>query len=520
MTQVSTATIEEFKRRFPDFVAATKAFYAKELPAGKYKGTSGKFGSYGERGANSSMLRLRFTGGAIGGKHIAFLKDVLDRYPIKLLHFTTGEALQIHHLNEQQVLSLYQEALDQGIYCYGAGSDNPRNVTASPLRGVQEGEYFDLTPYVKAAGNFIINLIPELNLPRKYKVSFSSGLDNEGHATFKDLGFVARPDQKFDVYGGGGFGLNGSTFGILLAEAVDPLDITYFIYGYAKDVYMKYGDYEHRGTNRSRFIRKALGDDAFRKAVLDAAKAAKEAGVPRLEIEAEKPLTKSGADDSILSDPRIFKQKQPGLYYVEYKPLGGTPDVQTFHKLLRALTQLKDVEIRLNADETAYIINLTAREALQIAALTDDDTAKTPFEHSTSCIGATVCQQGLRDSHGNFVRIAKILKESGENTSNLPACHFSGCPSNCTIQQLVPLGFRGASKKVNGKTEEAFNVYAGGDYSIDHPVMGQQIGVITQRNLPNFVLALNKTLNEANQKYEDWYPTHQEDLQKLVDQFE
>lgn len=181
---------------------------------------------------------------------------------------------------------------------------------------------------------------------------------------------------------------------------------------------------------------------------------------------------------------------------------------------------MKDVEIRLNADETAYIINLTAREALQVAALTEDDTAKTPFEHSTSCIGATVCQQGLRDSHGNFVRIAKILKESGENTGNLPACHFSGCPSNCTIQQLVPLGFRGASKKVNGKMEEAFNVYAGGDYSIGHPVMGQQIGVITQRNLPNFVLALNKTLNEAKQKYEDWYPSHKEDLQKLVDQFE
>lgn len=520
MTQVSTATKEEFKRRFPDFVEATKAFYAKELPAGKYKGTSGKFGSYGERGANSSMLRLRFTGGAIGGQHIAFLKSVLDRYPIKLLHFTTGEALQIHHLNQQQVLDLYQEAFDQGIYCYGAGSDNPRNVTASPLRGVQEGEYFDMTPYVQAAGNFIINLIPKINLPRKYKVSFSSGLDNEGHATFKDLGFVARPDHKFDVYGGGGFGLNGSTFGILIAEGVDPLDISYFIYGYAIDVYMKYGDYEHRGTNRSRFIRKALGDDAFRKAVLDAAAKAKADGVPQLTIEEPKPLTKSGADDSILKDPRIFKQKQPGLYYVEYKPLGGTPDVATFHKLLAALTTMDDVEIRLNADENAYIINLTAREALQVAALTDNDTAKTDFEHSTSCIGATVCQQGLRDSHGTFVRTAQLLKESGKDTTKLPACHFSGCPSNCTIQQLVPLGFRGASKKVDGKNEAAFNVYAGGDYSLDNPVMGQQIGVITQANVPNFILALNDVLNEAGQKYADWYPAHKEDLQKLVDQFE
>ena len=76
-----------------------------------------------------------------------------------------------------------------------------------------------MTPYIKAAANFVINCIPKFNLPRKYKISFSSGLDNEGHATFKDLGFVARPDHKFDVYAGGGFGLNGSRFGIPSTKA-------------------------------------------------------------------------------------------------------------------------------------------------------------------------------------------------------------------------------------------------------------------------------------------------------------
>ncbi|MDU3113197.1 MAG: hypothetical protein E7F13_07320, partial [Megasphaera sp.] len=94
--------------------------------------------------------------------------------------------------------------------------------------------------------------IPKFNLPRKYKISFSSGRDNEGHATFKDLGFVARPDHTFDVYAGGGFGVNGSRFGILIDEGIDPMDIPYYILGYGRDVYMKYGDYEHRAKNRSR----------------------------------------------------------------------------------------------------------------------------------------------------------------------------------------------------------------------------------------------------------------------------
>ena len=80
MTQITAETKEEIRSRFPQFVEATQAFYAKELPPGKYKGISGKFGSYGERGANSSMLRLRFSGGAIDCDNIAFLKVDLDKY--------------------------------------------------------------------------------------------------------------------------------------------------------------------------------------------------------------------------------------------------------------------------------------------------------------------------------------------------------------------------------------------------------------------------------------------------------
>ena len=489
MTQITKETKEEISRRFPQFVEATRAFYAKELPPAKYKGTSGKFGSYGERGAHSSMLRLRFSGGAIEPAHIAFLKDVLDRYDIDLVHFTTGEALQLHHLGEKEVLALYQE-------------------------------YFDMTPYIKAAANFVINCIPKFNLPRKYKISFSSGLDNEGHATFKDLGFVARPDHKFDVYAGGGFGLNGSRFGILIDEGVDPLDISYYILGYGRDVYMKYGDYEHRGQNRSRFILTKLGDDAFRQAVRDAVAKAKAEGDYRLTIEEETPLAKSGADDSVLEDGRIGKQKQDGLYYVEYKPLGGTPKLSVFRELLKTLQTMEGAEIRLNADETAYIINLTADEARKVAALTANDTATTAFEHSVSCIGATVCQQGLRDSHGTFVKLAQLFKDRGIDSHFLPKCHFSGCPSNCTVQQLAPLGLRGASKKVGDKMEPAFNIYAGGNYAIGKGVMGEQIGVITIEHLPDFFLALNQTLLDANQSYGEWYPQHKEKLIELVNQFE
>ena len=78
MLQISETAKEKIRGQFPIFQEAAHAFYAKELPPGKYKGTSGKFGSYGERGANSSMLRLRFSGGAISQAHMAFLAQAID----------------------------------------------------------------------------------------------------------------------------------------------------------------------------------------------------------------------------------------------------------------------------------------------------------------------------------------------------------------------------------------------------------------------------------------------------------
>ena len=142
----------------------------------------------------------------------------------------------------------------------------------------------------------------------------------------------------------------------------------------------------------------------------------REEGIPRLELEPIPPLAKTGKDDSVLTDSRIRSQKQEGLYYVEYKPLGGVPDIQVFQQLLRKASQMEGAQLRLNADETCYIINLTAEEARKIAALTEKDTAHTAFEHSVSCIGATVCQQGLCDSHGTLARIAAFLKEQGVDT--------------------------------------------------------------------------------------------------------
>lgn len=180
---------------------------------------------------------------------------------------------------------------------------------------------------------------------------------------------------------------------------------------------------------------------------------------------------------------------------------------------------MEGAQLRLNADETCYIINLTAEEARKVAALTETDTARTAFEHSVSCIGATVCQQGLCDSHGALARIAAFLKEQGADTRYLPKCHFSGCPSTCTVQSLAALGFRGAFTLVNGERASAFQVYAGGSYAYGKEKISEPLALIATARLPQFFLELNRILLEAAQPFTQWYPDHEEDFLALLKKY-
>lgn len=510
---ISAETKQTLAALYPQFEEALQAFFNGELPASKYKGTSGKFGSYAERGGKTGMIRLRFPGGTITPKHMKFLADEIMKHDVKIVHFTTGEAVQLHGLQGDTILSLYQEAFNNGIYCIGGGGDNPRNVTASPLRGIDPNEYFDITPYVCAASAFAISLIPKLHLPRKYKIGMSNGTDNEGHATFKDLGFLAKPNGTFDVYAAGGIGAANPRLGIKVGTDVAPTDILYYIDAFPK-VFMKYGNYKNRGKARSRFIPTEMGDAEFVKVFQEFLAESKQQDLSFTPLDTT--ITKTGPTDVTPTNPRIHPQKQTGLYYVTYHPFAGTANRDVFVSLLRYLQTVDGAEIRLNADETLYAINLTAEEASHVATLTQQDTARNTFEASVSCIGAAICQQGVRDSHGLLIRTIKELRRDGIDTTHLPQVHLAGCPSSCSIPQVAALGFRGAAKKVNGKMEPAFTLYVGGAYMAHQEQFAKEVAVLTETQIPAFLAELAGILNDADQDFTDWLPTHEGEFNALV----
>ncbi len=258
---------QSWKQDLPPLREKTEEFYAGKSNVGAYKGFSGYYGSYAQKGGKASMLRLRMPGGRVTKEKLAFVARAIREYKVARAHFTTCQTIQLHDLGPDTVYAIMEQALDAGIVTMGGGGDFPRNVMCSPLSGVQADEYFDTLPYAEAAGDYLMHFIKAEKMPRKLKVGFSNSPANQTHATYRDLGFVARADGKFDVYSAGGLG-NNPRFGVKVAEGIDPNRILYYIKAMWL-TFRAYGNYENRGKARTRYMQEVLGGAAnYKKAYL------------------------------------------------------------------------------------------------------------------------------------------------------------------------------------------------------------------------------------------------------------
>lgn len=514
-------TAEEFREDLAGFREMTDKFYAKEISVKEYKGFSGGFGSYAQRGGKASMLRLRLPGGRLTKEKLRFIADSVEEYGIRKVHFTTCQTVQLHDLDAKAVCEIMEKALDAGIVTRGGGGDFPRNVMVSPLSGVEKGEYFDVMPYAQAVSDYLIGIIKTVKMPRKLKVCFSNSPENETHATFRDLGFVARPEGTFDVYSAGGLG-NNPRMGVKVAEHVCPAEVLYYVKAMV-DTFVAYGNYENRAKARTRYMQETLGADGYKKAYLEKLKAVKEGQNLTLCIDRESEAYNTAGygkahDDVKITGKRIIPQKQEGLCAVAYHPIGGVPDPSRFREIYETIKDMDKAELRVAPDETVYIINLSGGEAEKVLAVTDDG-ADSLFETSVACIGASVCQTGLRDSQDVLAGIIEEVKKYDFADGVLPRIHISGCVSSCGTHQIGTLGFHGGVRRVDNVPEPAFTMHVNGSDLEGEERFGEQWGMILQKDMPAFFVELGQTVEAESTDFHTWYGNDPGRFRKLADKY-
>lgn len=505
-----------WKQYIPEFKEKTAQFYDGTLSQGDYKGFSGFYGSYAQRGGKANMLRLRMTAGRVTKEKMAFAAKAIKDHKVSRLHFTTCQTIQFHDLEQEAVSQIMETALDAGIVTIGGGGDYPRNVMCPPLSGTEKDEYFDVSPWAEAAGTYLMGFITEKKMPRKLKTVFSSSPSNVTHATYRDLGFAATSEGKFDVYSAGGLGAN-PRFGVKVAEGIEPEMVLYYIKAMWL-TFLAYGNYESRAKARTRYMQEALGGaEQYKAAYEEKLKEVFDSGED-LRVHVSPATVSKQGDGTHVSDRRILGQKQEGLYTVAWHPIGGMPKADVFCALNDAIQGMEDVEMRLAPDETAYIVNLAGKEAKKILEITEDS-AQSIFETSVSCIGASICQVGARDSQALLAACVKAVREAALPDGALPQIHISGCPSSCGTHQTGTIGFRGGMKKVDGKPQPGFVLYVGGREQQGKEAMGHEAGVILETQVPEFLVKLGKAVAESGMDFAQWNEKNPGALEEIAAEY-
>lgn len=488
----------------------TMKFINKDISMKDYKGYSGGFGSYAQRGGQSFMLRLRMNQGVVTKDKLKFVIDTCQKHNITRAHITTCQTIQLHDVSGLEVAAIMAEALEHNIVCRGGGGDFPRNVMCSPLSGVDTDEHFDVLPFAQAIGDYLLERINTYHLPRKLKIAFNSSDKNETHANFRDLGFCANADHTFDVYCAGGLGSN-PMMGVKVGDHIQTSDCLNYVNAMIQ-LFMKHGNYENRAKARTRYMQETLGVDGLKEAFDDILHElhTKDA----FDIQMDKHLFHKTGQGSI-NHPRVITQKQHGLYAVYYHPIGGMIAPAKLAEIYHVMQSMSDVQMRITPQQGIYLINCTADEAQSICQVTDDG-AQNVFETSVACIGASTCQVGLRDSQGILRNAIMYLRAKNNAAQVLPRIFISGCLSSCGTNQIGRIGFQGTVKVIDKKPYSAFNLSLYGEESFTKARFGEILGCILEDDLCSFLAAIADAVIEHHITYDQWIVSYHDELNTIV----
>ena len=170
-------------------------------------------GVYGQRQEGVQMVRIKLHYGKMTLAQWKRIADVSDEYSTGNLHLTTRQDIQIHFVSLDRTPQLWAELERDDITLREACGNTVRNITASPMAGIDKDELFDVTPYAHAMFEYFLRNPICQEMGRKIKIAFSSSEADTALTFMHDFGFIPKiitVDGKevrgFKVLVGGGLG--------------------------------------------------------------------------------------------------------------------------------------------------------------------------------------------------------------------------------------------------------------------------------------------------------------------------
>lgn len=414
------------------------------------------------------MLRLRMPNGILTSHQMKVLAEIVQRYGDDgNADITTRQNLQLRGIRLEDVPDIFGRLQAAGMTSIQSGMDNVRNITGSPVAGIDANELIDTRTLVKDVQDMITNQgngNPEFtNLPRKFNIAIEGGRDNAVHAEINDIAFVP-------AYREGGLGFNvlvGGFFSAKRCEAAVPLDawvlpVSEEVVGICRailEIYRDNGLRANRQKARLMWLIDEWGIDKFRTEV---------------EQQLGRTLLTAAPDDVIDWEKRdhigISPQMQDGLNYVGLHIPVGRLYASDMFDLARIAEVYGAGEIRLTVEQNAiipYVPDAHVETLMQEPLLQKFSLSPAPLTRSlVSCTGAQFCNFALVETKNRALALAKDL-ESEMTFPNPVRFHWTGCPNSCGQPQVADIGFIGTKVRKDGKTVEGVDIYMGGKVGKD-----------------------------------------------------
>ncbi len=462
-----------------------RLFHEGQLDEEKFRSLRLARGIYGQRQPGVQMIRIKIPYGKLSTRQLIRIADLSDEYASSTLHATTRQDIQIHYVSLDKTPELWAKLEQDQITLREACGNTVRNITASPIAGIDPKEPFDVSPYAQRMFEYFLRNPVCQEMGRKFKISFSSNEDDSAFSFIHDLGFIPKLVQEngqahrgFKVLLGGGLGAQ-PMYAQVAHEFLPENQLIPFTEAVLR-VFDRYGERARRHKARMKYLVKDIGLEALLALVEEERTALPK---PQWKIETDtfaqaEPLAAGVQYPEVsISDEtkyqrwlhsNVFEQKQDAFRGVYLKlPLGNLTSEQA--RELATIVKLHAAdELRVTVNQ-GYLLKFVRPEALPSLFYHLDRLgfAEPGFDSTadvTACPGTDTCNLGISSSTGIAQELERVIREEYPDLiyNHDIKIKISGCPNSCGQHGLAAIGFHGSSIKKGKLVLPALQVLLGG----------------------------------------------------------
>jgi sulfite reductase (NADPH) hemoprotein beta-component len=523
--------------RVAQFRDQTRRFLAGEIAEGEFLPLRLQNGLYVQRLA--PMLRIAVPYGLMNSTQLRKLAEISRVYDKGYVHISTRQNVQLNWPQLAEVPDILEELATVQMHAIQTSGNCIRNTTTDQFAGVACDELEDPRPYCEIIRQWS-TLHPEFAfLPRKFKIAVCGSAQDRAAIHNHDIGIELVPNDHNEIglkiLVGGGLGRTPA-IGSVICDWLDKKHLLTYLEAILR-VYNQHGRRDNKYKARIKILVKAMGIEAFKKAVDDEWEALEDGPMTLTNEEIGRAQasfvapnyqsfdignTKTELEDLCTRDP-IFKQwvgrntedhRIPGYRIVtlSLKATGYAPGDITAEQL-ELVAELSDLyafgEIRSTHQQNLVLGDVPVSKLYELWQRLQAAGLATPnigyLTDIICCPGGDYCSL----ANAKSIPVAEAIQTRFDDIDYLHdlgplELNISGCMNACGHHHIGHIGVLGVDKK----GQEFYQVSIGGSQSKEAS-LGKILGPsFKQEDMPDIIEKILSTYLAMRTEEESFLQTY------------